>query len=176
MSPGQMVPVQCYMHNLGHGGHGKNVYGVIMTSLHTGGHSDWVTIVHRQIPLLLFLYLTGFIKHSCTRVIQKVRCLTYQLIWVEDILETRLSQMYDQMAPKPNNQKEHPRGSIVEPQGLHQDGLNSLKISQLSLHMCTTFSNFKRKEIEIRSSFTFLVHRKSYLVIICPNSFEKLTS
>ena len=54
-----------------------------------------------------------------------------------------------------HSKQEHPRGSIVEPQCLHQDGINSrptmVERPQLSLHMCMTFSNCKRKEIEIRS-------------------------
>ena len=46
--------------------------------------------------------------------------------------------------------------------------------------MCMTFYNCKRKEIEIRLSWswfeiTFLIHRKSYLVIIYLNAPEKLT-
>ena len=47
--------------------------------------------------------------------------------------------------------QEHQRGSIVEPQGLHQDGLISLSYNglkpQLSLHMCMTFSNCKRRNL-----------------------------
>ena len=55
---------------------------------------------------------------------------------------------------------------------------------QLSLHMCMTFYNCKRKKEEIRSSWsrfehwlriTRLDYMKLYLVIICPNSHEKLT-
>ena len=48
-----------------------------------------------------------------------------------------------------NSKQEHPRRSIVEPQGLHQDGLNSLKIPQLSLHMCTIFSIAKEKKLKL---------------------------
>ena len=47
MSPGRIVPLQC--HNMGHNGHGINLYGVlmiIMGNLHTGGHS---VLVHRFI-------------------------------------------------------------------------------------------------------------------------------
>ena len=80
--------------------------------------------------------------------------------------------------------QEHPRGSIVEPHGVYQDGLNSLKRPQLSLHICTTIYNCKIKEIEIRSSLelvrtlfriTRLTNRKLYLAITGHNSHEKLT-
>ena len=81
-----------------------------------------------------------------------------------------------------HKEQEHPRGSIVEPQGLHQDGLNSLKRPQLSLHMCMIFSNCKGQEIEIKLELvrtllriTRLAHKKSYMIIICPNLHEKLT-
>ena len=52
--------------------------------------------------------------------------------------------------------QQHPRGIIVEPPGLHLDGLNSLLYSGLKppiiiAHMCMTFSSCKRKEIEISS-------------------------
>ena len=37
MSPGQIVPLQC--HDMGHNGHGINLYDVLMRNLH-GGHYD----------------------------------------------------------------------------------------------------------------------------------------
>ena len=80
---------------------------------------------------------------------------------------------------------------------------------QLSLHKCMTYSNCKRKKLEIRSAsslqgvisghylpkftwkvyqkwnqlksvrtllrITHIAHMKSYLVIICPNSYNKMT-
>ena len=75
-------------------------------------------------------------------------------------------------------------GGIVEPPCLYQDGINSIKRPQLSLNMFTTISYSKRKEIEIRQSWslseyllriTRLAHGQSYLIIFCPNSNEKLT-
>ena len=41
MSPDQIDPMQCY--NMGHNGHGINLYGVLMilmVNLHTGGYFD----------------------------------------------------------------------------------------------------------------------------------------
>ena len=56
--------------------------------------------------------------------------------------------VYLYLYPLPMEQ-EHPRGSMVEPQYLHQDGLNSLPYNgsrfQLSLHICMKFSKCKGK-------------------------------
>ena len=43
--------------------------------------------------------------------------------------------------------QEHPRGSIVEPQDLHQDGLNSL--SPIIIAHVMTFSNAKEKKMKL---------------------------
>ena len=59
---------------------------------------------------------------------------------------------------KNKHQQEHPRGSIVEPPGLHQDGINSLKRPQLSLHMCTTISYCKRKERTLKLCVTAICY------------------
>ena len=55
-------------------------------------------------------------------------------------------------------QQEHSRGSIVESQGLHQDGLNFLSYHGLRPQFyCTCYDifNYKRKEIEIKSSYSW---------------------
>ena len=50
--------------------------------------------------------------------------------------------------------QEHPRGNIVDPQGLQQDGLNSLSYDGLNTPIIIAhvydFSNCKRREIESR--------------------------
>ena len=49
--------------------------------------------------------------------------------------------------------QEHPRGSIVEPQDLHQDGLNFLSYSGLKTPIIIahvmTFSNAKEKKMKL---------------------------
>ena len=64
--------------------------------------------------------------------------------------------------------QEHPRESIVEPPGLHQDGLNSLPDSGLKFPIINahvmTFSNCKRKENEIKPSWGFCEHLSETLV------------
>ena len=130
--------------------------------------------------------------------------------------------------------QEHPRGSIVEQQGLHQDGLKSLSYNSsktlititiihiyINIYIYITFSNWKEEKFKLgqvasgsniaqnHSSsiqeaisghylpkftlkvdqkwnyvklesvqtllrITRLAHRKSYLIIISPNSLENL--
>ena len=97
----------------------------------------------------------------------------------------------------------HPRGSIVEPQCLHQDDLNSVlqrfkdtnyqswptvKLVQSSpySHIWSLFAQIHMKSwpnvklcqvgvVLILPNITHLAFRKSYLAIIGPNSYEKLT-
>ena len=94
------------------------------------------------------------------------------------ISSTKIIQFY------PYIKQEHPRGSIVEPQCIHQDGLNFLSNnglnSQLSLHMCMTFLIAKEKKLKLELvrtllRITRLAYSELYLVTICPNAHEKWT-
>ena len=69
-----------------------------------------------------------------------------------------------------SREEDHSRGSIVERQGSHQDGLNSLSYNGLktpiTLHMCKTFSNCKENDQTILNWAYVLMATKITIVFI----------
>ena len=61
-----------------------------------------------------------------------------------------------------NSKQEHPKGSIVVPQVLHQDGLNYLSYNGLKtpIIIAHAYESFKLKSLRTLLRITSLTHRK----------------